>query len=218
MHRQHVGTLEQRGPGRDDLHAVGGGVRPRALAAPGDDPHPEGLAEARDCRTEPAVPEDAERGAPKAVPDLCLPAALAKRGGLLGDVADRGQDEPPGELGRRVGGHPRMQVGGDDDAEPGARGDVDVRVDASLADEPQGGQSLEERRSDSGPLPDEDQRLGRREPACELVDVVGVIREDADVVSSECGEALQGAHRVAVVIEDRDEHLLRLSSSVPTSR
>jgi hypothetical protein len=104
------------------------------------------------------------------------------------------------------------------DAEPGARSDVEVRVDASLADEPQRGQSLEERRSDRGSLPDEDQRLGRREAARELVHVVGVIREDRDVVPTKYGEARQCAQRVVVVIEDRDAHRLRDSSSFAASR
>ena len=52
-----------------------------------------------------------------------------------------------------------MHVRGDRDAEPCAGLHVDVRVDAALADQPQVGQTLEQRRADLGALPDQDESI-----------------------------------------------------------
>ena len=50
------------------------------------------------------------------------------------------------------------------DAEARASLDVDVRVDAALADEPELVQPLEQRRADLGPLADQHQRFGLPQP------------------------------------------------------
>ena len=51
-----------------------------------------------------------------------------------------------------------------DHAATGTRVDVDMRVDAALADEPQLGQPLQQGRPDFGSLPEQDQRLHVPEP------------------------------------------------------
>jgi hypothetical protein len=48
----------------------------------------------------------------------------------------------------------------DDHAEPGAGVDVDVRIDAALADQLELGEPLQERRADLRPLADQDQHFG----------------------------------------------------------
>ena len=57
-----------------------------------------------------------------------------------------------------------MHLGRDDDAEPRAGVDVDVRIDAALADQPQLRQLLQQRRADLRALADEHQRLGVAQP------------------------------------------------------
>ena len=57
-----------------------------------------------------------------------------------------------------------MQVRGDDDAVPRAGVDVDVRIDAALADELELRQALEQRRADRRALADQHQRLGVLQP------------------------------------------------------
>ena len=66
-------------------------------------------------------------------------------------------------------GEPVMHFGGHDDAEPGARINVDVGVDAPLTDQSQVRQAFQERGVDLRSLADEDERLGVREPAREFV-------------------------------------------------
>ena len=90
--------------------------------------------------------------------------------------------------------------------ELGAGVDVDVRVDAALADQPQLRQPLKQRRSDLGALADQHERLGVAQPLGEHVDVLDVVGPDRDVVPGQLGEAVERAQRVEVVVEDRDLH------------
>ena len=55
------------------------------------------------------------------------------------------------------------------DAEPRAGVDVDMRVDAALADQAQLGQALEQRRADLGALADQHQHFGVAQPLGERV-------------------------------------------------
>ena len=90
--------------------------------------------------------------------------------------------------------------------QPRAGVDVDVRIDAALADEPQLRQALEQRRADLGALADQHQRLGVPQPLGQRVDVLDVIVPDRDVVAGQLREAGQRAQRVEVVVEDGDLH------------
>ena len=99
-----------------------------------------------------------------------------------------------------------MHVGADQDPEPGAGIDVDVGVDAALADELEIRQPLEQRALDSGALPDEDERLRTGETRGQHVDGLHVVGEDGDVVPGQLGEAVECAQRVEVVVQDYDLH------------
>ena len=93
-----------------------------------------------------------------------------------------------------------------DDAEPGAGVDVDVRIDAALADQLQLRQPLQQRRADLRALADQHQRFGVAQPLGERIDVLDVIVPDRDVVSRELAEAVEGAQRVEIVVEDGNLH------------
>ena len=99
-----------------------------------------------------------------AVADARLPPPGLQRRHLLRDLSHRREHQSPGQLRGRVGGRARVQVRGDDDAEPRARLDVDVRVDAALADQAQAGQPLEQRRADLRALADQHERLEAPQP------------------------------------------------------
>src|SRR4029077_8040751 len=89
----------------DPPRARGGGMRLGEVLAPGDDLHAEGLADRADLGAELAEAEQAERLALEAGADRRLPLALAPSAILARDVAGEGEDETPGQLGRRIGQH-----------------------------------------------------------------------------------------------------------------
>jgi hypothetical protein len=95
---------------------------------------------------------------------------------------------------------------GDDHAQLGASVNVDVRVDAALADQPQLRQPRQQRRADLGALANEHERLGIAQALRERVDVLDVVGPDLDVVTRERGKAIQGPQRVVIVVEDGDLH------------
>ena len=99
-----------------------------------------------------------------------------------------------------------MHVRGDDDAKPRARRDIDVRIDAPLADQLQLRQPLDERRADLRALADQHQRLDVFQPFGERVCVLHMIVPHLDVVPGELGEGAERAHRVVIVVEDGDFH------------
>jgi hypothetical protein len=95
-------------------------------------------------------------------------------------------------------------AGGDDDAEPRALVDVDVRIDAALADQPELREALEERRADLGALADQHERLRIHQTLGERIDVLDVVVPDRDVVPLQLAEARERAEGVVVVVENRD--------------
>lgn len=99
-----------------------------------------------------------------------------------------------------------MLGGGDDHTLPSARVDVDVRVDAALADQPQVGQAFEQWRPNLGALPDQDQDLSLSQPFGEHVHVLNVVVPDSDLVPIELLKAGESAQRVEVVVQDGDVH------------
>ena len=112
-----------------------------------------------------------------------------------------------------------MQVRAHGDAEPRARVDVDVRVDAALADQAQVGQALEERRAYLGPLADQNERVESLQPSGEGVGVLDVVREHRHLVGLESLEARQRPQRVEPIVEDRDLHWCsdHAGAAAPTS-
>ncbi len=99
-----------------------------------------------------------------------------------------------------------MLARGDDDAEPRAGVDVDMRIDAALADQLQLWQSLQQRRADLRALADQHQRFGVAQPLRQHVDVLDVIVPDRHVVAVELPEAVERPDRVEIVVEDGDLH------------
>jgi hypothetical protein len=97
-------------------------------------------------------------------------------------------------------------VGGHDDAQAGARVDVDVRVDTALADQAQPWQSFEQGRAHLGALPEKHQHFGVGQAFGQRVHVLDMVVPDRHFVAGQPGEAGQGAQRVKVVVEDRDLH------------
>src|SRR5262249_36260821 len=87
-----------------------------------------------------------------------------------------------------------------------AVGDVDVRIDAALADQPEPGQALEQGLPDLRALADQHQRLDVREAPGERVGVLDVVVPHRDIVALEPAEAREGAQGVVVVVEDGDLH------------
>jgi hypothetical protein len=93
-----------------------------------------------------------------------------------------------------------------DYTEPSAGVDVDVRIDAPLADQPQFGKAFQQGRADFGALADEDQRLAGVEPFSQRVDVLHMVAPDCDVVAGQLAEAALRTKRVEGVVQDRDLH------------
>ena len=99
-----------------------------------------------------------------------------------------------------------MLAGRDDDAEPRAGRDVDVRIDAPLADQPELRQSLEQRRLDPRAFADEDQGFRVSQPMGQRVDILDMIVPDRDIMACEHAEARQAPQRVVIVVENRNVH------------
>ena len=82
--------------------------------------------------------------------------------------------------------------------------DIDVGIDAALADEPELGEARQERRLDLRSFADQDQDVAVSEALSEHIHVLYVIVPDRDVEPGQLGEARQRVHGVEVVIQDRD--------------
>ena len=99
-----------------------------------------------------------------------------------------------------------MLVGRDDHAPAGARVDIDVRVHAALADQPELVQTLEQLRSDLGPLADQDEDLGVFQARGERAGLLQVIVPDVDLMALQFPETGQRPQGIEVVVENRDTH------------
>ena len=86
-----------------------------------------------------------------------------------------------------------------DDAEPRAGIDVDVGIDAALADQSQSGQPFQQRGADLRALAEQDQHFRIGQPFGQAIDVLLVVVPDRDLVTRELCEAGQGPQRVEVV-------------------
>src|SRR6266542_4631780 len=84
--------------------------------------------------------------------------------------------------------------------------DVDVRIDAALADEPQLIEALEQWSSNLRPLADQDQDFGVFQPFRERVEILDAVVPDGDFVACELLKTGKGAQRVVIVVEDGDPH------------
>src|SRR5262249_54394294 len=93
-----------------------------------------------------------------------------------------------------------------DDAAPRAGLDVDVRVDADLADDTEVRQPLEQGRPDRRALAQERQRLRVREARGQRIDVLRVVVPDRHTMVGDLPAARERLDGVLIVVEDRDVH------------
>ena len=93
-----------------------------------------------------------------------------------------------------------------DDTELRTGIDIDVRVDAALADEPELVQPMEQRRANLGPLAYQHQRFRIPQSCGQRIDILNVIVPDLDFVTCQFFEAVEGAKRIVIVIKKGDLH------------
>src|SRR6266850_1522903 len=84
--------------------------------------------------------------------------------------------------------------------------DVDVRIDAALADEPKLVQSMEQRRADLGPLAYQHQRFRIPQSFGQRIDILDVIVPDLDFVTCQLFEAVEGAKCIVIIVKNGDLH------------
>src|SRR6185437_12190369 len=201
-----VALLEETSLARRGLVALGPRLRHRALARPDQHIHAERPGVTGDDGADPAIAIDAKRLAANSRSDTELPMARLQRGNLLRDHPCRGQHESPGQFGGGIGRRVGMLARRDDDAEPRAGIDVDMRINAALADQLQLRQPLQQRRANLRTLADQHQRLGILQPLSEPGDILDVVVPDRDIVVPQPGEAIEGTYRIEIVVEDGDLH------------
>jgi len=185
----HVALLEELLFAGRDHEPVAAGAFARRLAPPHDHTHAECHAVTRDDRADPAVAVDAEQLVAQALADADLPASSPERRHLLRYLTHRRQDQSPCQLRRGVRRRIGVLARRDDDAAARTGIDIDVRIHASLADQPEIRQPLEQRRANLCPLADQDQCLRVAQPFRKLIDALHMIGPDRHVVSSELREA-----------------------------
>src|SRR5882762_9316486 len=101
----------------------------------------------------------------------------------------------------------RMLARRNNDAAPRASVDVDVRIDAALADEPELVEPLEQRRADLGALAYQHQRFGIPQPLGQRIDILDMIVPDPDLVAGKLFEAFERAKRVVVIVKNGQLHI-----------
>src|SRR5262245_22676438 len=99
-----------------------------------------------------------------------------------------------------------MLARGDDDAAARTGLNVDVRIDAALADELEAGQAFEQVGLNPRALADEHQTFGILEPRRERVGILHVVVKDRNLVPLELLEAGKRAQRVEIIVENRNLH------------
>ena len=95
------------------------------------------------------------------------------------------------------------------DAEPRASLDVNVWIDTALTNKPELVQSMEQRRSDLGPLAYQHQRFRIPQSFCQRIDILDVIVPNFDFVPCHFFEAIEGAKRIVIVVKNGDLQFAR---------
>jgi hypothetical protein len=135
-----------------------------------------------------------------------LPKASPETGDLSRNLAFRGKNERERKLCSSVGRRIGMHVRADQHAVLSAGVDVNMRIDASLADQSQPGQPLHQLPCDSSALPEENERLRIGQALNQISDLLDMIVPYDDFVSCETSEARQASQSVEPVVKDRDFH------------
>ena len=197
VQRDDVAALEEC------LLARRGRSRPRAPArAIAAAPIP-----ARSCRTpcrsrRPPRRSGRSRKCPSVLPRSVVPTPICQLpalsdGHLLRDLAHGREDQAPGQLGGSIGRRSGMLARRHDDAEPRAGVDVDMRIDAALADQLELRQALEQRRRELSVRSRISTRTSvSRRRAASASTSCDVVVPDRDVVTVELAEAGERAQRV----------------------
>src|SRR5581483_10763050 len=206
MQADDVALLEKRLLVRGRGVAFDARLYHRGLARKELNLHAEGLAVAGNDAADPAVTENAERLAAQSRADAELPMARLQRGHLLRNLPRGGEDQPPGQFRGGVARRAGVLAGRDDDAALRACIDVDVRINAALADELELGQALEQRLADLRPLADQHQDVGIFQPIGEDVDVLNVVVPDFDIETVELAKTVERSDRVEIVVETGNLH------------
>jgi len=135
-----------------------------------------------------------------------LPLPVLQRCHLLRDLPHRRQDQSPSQFRGRIRRCAGMLAGGQNDAVFGTCVDVDVRVNASLADEFQPRKALYQRPSYFGPFSNEDERFCVAQPRCEFVNIRPVIGPDPHVMVFELRKTRKMTKRIKIVVQYADLH------------
>ena len=85
---------------------------------------------------------------------------------------------------------------------PVACSDVDMRIDAALADEFEPGEPFEQRFANFRPFADQDQGFRILEPVRQYIEVLDVVVSDFDLVAVKFAKTCKGSDRVMVVVKD----------------
>jgi hypothetical protein len=99
-----------------------------------------------------------------------------------------------------------VKVGRHDNSKSCTRFNIDMGIDAPLADEPQARETFQQGRRNRRPFADEDQRLSLSQSIGENVDISNVVIPDSHVVAVEPAKASERAKRVEIVVQNRDLH------------
>jgi hypothetical protein len=206
MQGEDVAAAEELGLAGRDLEAVGDRPLQRGRPRPDHNLHAEGQPVFGDCLADAAIAENAERLSAQGLADADLPAPRFERRDLLRDLACGRHDQRPGQFGCRIGWRARMLARRDDHAAIGAGVDIDMRVDAALADQAQVRQPLQQPARDFRALADEDQRFDILQPLGEDLLVLDMVGPDRRLIARNRGEAVQCAQRVEIIVQNRDLH------------
>jgi hypothetical protein len=161
---------------------------------------------ARDRAADSAVTVDAERLSAQRVAHSNLPLPGLERGHLLRDLPHRREDQAPGQLRRRVAGRACVLARRDNHPAFRASVDVNVGINATLADELQFVQAAEQRSLDLRSFSDEHQHFCIFQPLSQLIRFLHMIVPDLDVMILQFLEAGQRPDRIEVIVEDCDFH------------
>ncbi len=160
------------------------------------------------------VAVNAERLAAQRLADADLPLSRFEGGDVLRNKTHRVENQSPRQFRRGIGRRAGMLARRDDNAAPRAGLDIDMRIDAALADELQFGQLPKERRANLGALAKQHQNFGIAQSLGQQAGILHMIVPDRDIVAVELAETRQRAQRVEIVVEDGDFHEIKANGEV----
>ena len=99
-----------------------------------------------------------------------------------------------------------MLAGRDHDPKARARCDVDVRIDAALTYQFEPGEALDQGRLNFRALADQHETFGVLQARGKRIGVLHMVVPDRRLMAVELAETGKRAHRVEIVVQDRDFH------------